>query len=278
MVSAGSCLRTCRRIRPSCCTVVLPFRADVRGFLDTFDLVAERNHWGDDEAALQLRLALRGPAAENIQGRTLHELREFLLARYGLSADEARRGLRCARLQKGESVLDFGYHLLQLVATAHPHLTIAAREDMATQELIEALGDWHLRREFRLQPATSFSEALKRVQEYNFDRDRGTTQLRYVGAEAERSAPPTESVLEKRVAALGAQQADLRQVVTTGHDRLLHELQGLRSSSRTTQRQGARVGVCFNCGKSGHYQRDCRQPLRRKTPSPLSGNGQGPSA
>ena len=190
-------------------------KSEVRDFLETFDRVARHNHWDEEEAGLQLCLSLRGHAAENTQKKSYQELREYLVARYGLTQDEARRALRVAKLQKGDSIFDFGHHLLQLVETAHPHLSADAKEELATQELVEALGDWALRREFRLQPAETYAEALKRVQEYNFDR--AGAHVRYMGTSSEKE--DTKSDLEKRVAALEVSQAALSDKIDHGHSR-----------------------------------------------------------
>ena len=66
---------------------------DVGQFLDTSEEVKKMNGWTDREYAIHLRTAVNGSATRGIPGRTYEEIKELLLMRNELTADEAGREL-----------------------------------------------------------------------------------------------------------------------------------------------------------------------------------------
>lgn len=143
--------------------------SDVRKFLEIFNEVRQINEWTDGEAALHLRLALDGSANECVTGNTIEELQNSLITRYQMTQEEAIRELRRLHMTKGENIHEFGEKVQRLVRIAHPGLPMAQHAEIATRELVEAIGDKWLRREFRLRPAVNFTDALMRVRDYNAD-------------------------------------------------------------------------------------------------------------
>ena len=111
-------------------------KQDVRKFLDMFDEVSELNDWDNHTAAIQLKLALRDRAAETIQGTTYRELRNYLLTRYEVTEDEARRQVRTARIRRGENIYDFGDYLLRMMTIAHPDLQQQQVENLTTKQIL----------------------------------------------------------------------------------------------------------------------------------------------
>ena len=52
---------------------------------------------------------------------------------------------------------------------ADPELEGEQLDDRATAELVDAIGDRFLTREFRLQGSINFADAIRRIQQYNAD-------------------------------------------------------------------------------------------------------------
>ena len=136
---------------------------DVRKFLQTFAEVAEANNWGDHERTLRLKLALRGTASECAHGGTADEIAESLLNRFQLTREEARRELRNLKLRAGQDIHLFGNLVMKLVRMAEPDFDVEQLDERATAELVDAIGDKLLTREFRLQGPINFSDAMRRI-------------------------------------------------------------------------------------------------------------------
>ena len=54
---------------------------------------------------------------------------------------------------------------MKLIRLSTLTIGMAARDERATQELLEAIGDKHMTRQFRLQGPIDFNDALTRVQQ-----------------------------------------------------------------------------------------------------------------
>ena len=59
--------------------------------------------------------------------------------------------------------------VMKLVKMADPELEGEQLDDRATAELVDAIGDRFLTREFRLQGPINFADAIRRIQQYNAD-------------------------------------------------------------------------------------------------------------
>ena len=238
-------------------------RQDVRKFLDTFEAVCVANEWNDEQAVLQLRLALEGRIAETLQGVTFEEVRNFLLQRYHLTEDQARRELKSISLKRGENIYDYGDRVLCLVKLAHPHLPVVVQEDMAVKDLLDSVGDWYLRREFRTAPPESFTDGLQRIHEYNCDREEKVS-LRYVdtGFEQDQKRDTEVKQLQAEVSSLKLKMSTLETEVSKGHQTILASLKQLKSSMAPRPATPSLRGPCFYCNKPGHQKKDCRKRLR----------------
>ena len=58
---------------------------------------------------------------------------------------------------------------MKLVKMAEPDLDGEQLDDKATAELVDAIGDGFLTREFRLQRPINFADAIRRIKQYNAD-------------------------------------------------------------------------------------------------------------
>ena len=231
---------------------------DVSRFLQIFAEVAEANKWDNNERALRLKLALKGTAAECAHGETAEEIAESLMSRYQLTREESRRELRHLKLKAGQDIHLFGNLVLKLVRMAEPDLEPEQLDERATAELIDAIGDRLLTREFRLQGPINFADAIRRIQQYNTDMKVSRVNRLTVGEELEGK----ESAMEMEIKALKQKYEALQDSMNKMGEEMKTNTQSVESKldkllDKETEKQKP---VCFNCNEPGHVIRQCPAP------------------
>lgn len=278
---------------------------DVRKFLQTFNEVANHHDWTREQRALRMKLSLKSTAADCVQGDDYESMAESLLHRFECSMEQARSQLRSLKLRPGDDIHQFGNLVMKLVKVADPDLEDEALDDRATAELVDAIGDKTLTREFRLVRAVNFADAIRRIQQYQ--NDLGSSKLRRV----ETDQPEDDGLkkLEFMMKEMMTTLTDAIGKVEEKQTRQQNELDDLRKTQATTrnvrdsrpqsnyrnnnnyqprpnyntppQRHSNnqlrnQQMTCFNCQRPGHLSRECRQPRRNFNPTQQSGNGRGP--
>lgn len=275
-------------------------RSDVTKFLRIFDDVRRINRWDDEEAALQLQLSLQGTAAEGALGQSYQELKESLTTRYQLTVDEARMELKTARPRKGENIYQFGDYVKRLVKLANPEMLDQQQEQLATVELVDAMGDFTLRREFKMLKPTNYADALKRISEFNNEKSRDASKtIRRVTwnretADGEPDGEWNKAIgetlakntrdMQTRLDSLQQEQKGLQTQVQTLTAELTTGVKELLARGDTTGKQGVRQDerTCFFCKKAGHFKKNCAdwkklQEKQAQQKSQTSGNANGPT-
>ena len=89
-----------------------------------FDSIKKNIRWTDQEATLNLRLALEDSVAERerVQGLTYEDMKKSLRTGYKLSVYEARQELRRMKLRKGENIHWYADHIMKMVKRGYPEL------------------------------------------------------------------------------------------------------------------------------------------------------------
>jgi hypothetical protein len=149
-------------------------------------------------------------------------------------------------------------------------LGAASLDTRATREFVDAIGDKHLTREFRLQEADNFADAVRRVQQYNSDMRNST--IRRLDSEEAVKQEERLCTMEKVMQKLGNGQNELRAEQATREAVLLKSmkevLEGIlkeQTDSKppidNTYREsyGSRPFYCFSCGLPGHTARFCKR-------------------
>ena len=222
--------------------------SDVRKFLQTFTEVAELNQWGEEERNLHLKLALQGTASECVQGDTADEIAQSLLTRFQLSQEEARRELRHLKLKQGQDIHKFGNMVMKLVKMADPELEGEQLDDRATAELVDAIGDRFLTREFRLQGPINFADAIRRIQQYNADMK--VNRVARFGLTGEED-------LNSKIESLAKENERLKETVEQLRRDVTQKLDALIMREHATSGNWNNAGRCENCSRFGHQTTDC---------------------
>ena len=246
-------------------------KKDVRKFLAVFDEVRRNNRWNEEQASLNLRLSLDDTISGSVQGDTYNEIRDFLLSRYELTRDEARRELKIARPKKGESIYEFGDHVLQMVKLAHPNTAEEVQEETAVAELIDSLGEWVLRREFRNQPPANYTEALRRINEYNSDRgERSAIKRVDFNLTEDEQITRIKQELNQVTDKINGVESKVTSLETSMNVKLNTIIEAVKkepTQQTTPTNQPRYLGgnraqesrVCFYCNIPGHLMRECRK-------------------
>ncbi|XP_065356144.1 uncharacterized protein LOC135950535, partial [Calliphora vicina] len=207
-----------------------------------FDTVAIRNMWKDGEKAIELILALKGNAAVVLESvpvsnrNCYDDIMEALQRKYGGEHKKElyRMELR-GRVQKpNETLQDFALEIERLLQLTYPGENNPFLDHIKIEAFVNGIRDPEIKHAVCATPKPSFAETV------SFALTQETAKII--------SKPQICKVRNIEVMA-----EDDRNIV----DELKKVLEAFND-----KHSKARV-KCYNCGKSGHIQRNCKAPRKR---------------
>ena len=280
-------------------------KESVVDYLKQFELTAKRNDWNEPEKASALLCALDGSARsilseiDDDDQDDYEQIKQILLNRFGpVSHTEVHeQALRDLRLLKGQPIRELSTEVTRLAKLAYPDFQQSARNRLATNALINAIGDKDVMFYIKDKGPASVDDVCSMYERYRVLT--GTTAKRPaaiqgVKPEDDTTADSASSRSEELLSNLAKQsEAQQRQVnqLTDAVTLLLQkqatidppqkpEPKSQQPQTPCTQQQRTSLdysrpppGPCPRCREPGHWRRDCpRQHLGNATrPLPAPG-------
>ncbi|UYV61126.1 K02A2.6-like, partial [Cordylochernes scorpioides] len=214
-------------------------------YMRQFEAVSLNNGWGEAERAINLIVALRGPALDLLQTIPEQDQRSYVSL---VSALELRFGdqhsrhvfqsqLKLRRQKMGESLQEFEADLKRLCLMAYPRVPIDFIDQWVAQTFIEGIRNVEVQKTLRLTSFNTSREALIRALEID------------AAFKISDSGPPRvrKSELTEEDGAVGGSR-------DSGIEEIIKRLDKLEEAVKHRRRP---VGPCFRCGKMGHLKSQC---------------------
>lgn len=255
-------------------------------FIAQFKTIASAQAWSEADRLAALVASLKGSALEvfahlpDTDRTDSCRLSAALESRFGAVNQEPlfRSQLRRRKRSAGETLPKLAQDIERLVSRAYPSATRELRDSLACDHFLDALNDPSLHIAVRQGRPESLQQALASAVEIESVRaaagvtlqaSNTGTVIRQGKAPGEASGPDSRS---------GGSNEMSSEVLT----QILSTLDGLQKllagSSRSNRNLGARrqpVGTCWECGKEGHFRRQCPRSRTAAGDSSLSRQGNG---
>ena len=249
-------------------------------FITQFRVIASAQRWNESDKLAMLVASLKGPALEifahlpDADRTDFSRLSSALDGRFGAANQEPwfRSQLRRRRRKAGETLPQLAQEIERLVALAYPAATIVLRDSLSCDHFLDALDDADLHIAVRQGHPASLPQALASAVE--IESIRGAAGLiphsSSPGAVVRQGQGPRVSggrdVDEHKESGVTAEV--LTQILRTLNDlqRSLAESARGSGSRRSTATGRQSEGLCWECGKEGHFRRQCPR-LRSQTGS-----------
>ena len=284
-------------------------RTDVDLFIQQFLEVADANHWEDGAILLHLRESLKDGARECSRARTAEGILTALRARYGMTVKEARAMLTRLRKEPGTALQEHATQVEKLVNLAHGDLPANYREGMLMDQFSSTLGYPALQRHLLAVAPTTIEEAVRAGNEFLQVHLTANRPHRPVvqmvedeeddGQDQEQATQPSRTGLTRAhpgpvrvdpgstqvdpgpaLAGMGPLMEMMKAITALTHQLAgLSHRQSVSAGGRFHQEEGPQgrpTRPCWDCGKTGHFRRDCKEPLPKTTRPTNQGNGRGP--
>ena len=234
-----------------------------------FEACAKLGNWDETEKGLYLSVSLRG-SAQGVLGNlsdgnemSYKELISALSDRFAPpdQVDLYRAQLKERRQKASESLPELGQQIRRLVNLAYPTVPADVKETLAKDHFIDALAISDIRLRIKQARPKNLNEAVRNAIELEAflkteQRLGGVnSSLRAVGQETTRGELAEElKVVNDTVLSL--------QISMTS---IIEELKELKQNHAdhgkgkwTKAPEWRKNAACYNCGKTGHLQRECR--------------------
>ena len=238
---------------------------------------AELGHWSEDDKALYLAVSLRGQA-QSILGdlaggvpKKYNELITALNERFSPpnQMELHRAQLRERKQRASESLPELGQSIKRLTNLAYHTAPLDVREKLAKEYFIDALTDSDIRLRIKQARPATLNDAIRHAVELE-----AFVKVEQKSKELKGYLRPmevdelkelqTDTEFEK----LSKRQDDMQKTMTT----MVEEMNELKASSLKQQpsksqnqqevKKEINKVICYECGHSGHFARDCFNKIK----------------
>ena len=253
----------------------------VEVFIGQFLDVAEANQWTPAATVLHLRGTLEEEARDCGAAGDLDDILTALRARFGMTPREARSKLGSLRRAYKTPLQAHATRVEELVRVAYPDLSLRLRLEMSLDYFNNGLEHTALQRHLLAVRPASLQEAVEAGNEYLRVKD-GPAGVRPIDddgvpPEEEEPATPVQQVQQvspsnQPLMQLPTPSPDPMAVLSTAMAQLAQGMEAIQALLSERREGRKKKMVCWQCGREGHMQRQCKE---KKSETTLPGNSNG---